>query len=166
MAVLTLPGVKRFWKNVKEYIDSRILAAQNTFPTKVSDLQNDAGYYNQSTLPPINNGILTIQKNGQNVSTFSATISSATVSPSFTSFFSPATVMFILYLLFGYFSLDNVKPFIALFDFFCFNHIIPRTVLHFRILDAYSGFFRYRGCDKCISTDNGVISYHGFATEN
>lgn len=72
MAVLTLPGVKRFWKNVKEYIDSRILASQNTFPTKVSDLQNDAGYYNQSTLPPINNGILTIQKNGQNVSTFSA----------------------------------------------------------------------------------------------
>ena len=72
MAVLTLPGVKRFWKNVKEYIDSRILASQNTFPTKVSDLQNDAGYYNQSTLPAINNGILTIQKNGQNVSTFSA----------------------------------------------------------------------------------------------
>ena len=72
MAVLTLPGVKRFWKNVKEYIDSRILASQNTFPTKVSELQNDAGYYNQSTLPPINNGILTIQKNGQNVSTFSA----------------------------------------------------------------------------------------------
>ncbi len=76
MAVLTLPGVKRFWKNVKEYIDSRILASQNTFPTKVSDLQNDAGYYNQSTLPPINNGILTIQKNGQNVSTFSANQSS------------------------------------------------------------------------------------------
>ena len=72
MAVLTLPGVKRFWKNVKEYIDSRILASQNTFPTKVSDLQNDAGYYNQSTLPAINNGILTIQKNGKNVSTFSA----------------------------------------------------------------------------------------------
>ena len=76
MAVLTLPGVKRFWKNVKEYIDSRILASQNTFPTKVSELQNDAGYYNQSTLPPINNGILTIQKNGQNVSTFSANQSS------------------------------------------------------------------------------------------
>ena len=76
MAVLTLPGVKRFWKNVKEYIDSRILASQNTFPTKVSDLQNDAGYYNQSTLPAINNGILTIQKNGQNVSTFSANQSS------------------------------------------------------------------------------------------
>ena len=78
MAVLTLPGVKRFWKNVKEYIDSRILASQNTFPTKVSDLQNDAGYYNQSTLPPINNGILTIQKNGQNVSTFSANQNSNT----------------------------------------------------------------------------------------
>ena len=78
MAVLTLPGVKRFWKNVKEYIDSRILASQNTFPTKVSDLQNDAGYYNQSTLPAINNGILTIQKNGQNVSTFSANQSSNT----------------------------------------------------------------------------------------
>ena len=76
MAVLTLPGVKRFWKNVKEYIDSRILASQNTFPTKVSDLQNDAGYYNQSTLPAINNGILTIQKNGKNVSTFSANQSS------------------------------------------------------------------------------------------
>lgn len=76
MAVLTLPGVKRFWKNVKEYIDSRISASQNTFPTKVSDLQNDAGYYNQSTLPAINNGILTIQKNGQNVSTFSANQSS------------------------------------------------------------------------------------------
>ena len=78
MAVLTLPGVKRFWKNVKEYIDSRILASQNTFPTKVSDLQNDAGYYNQSTLPAINNGILTIQKNGQNVSTFSANQNSNT----------------------------------------------------------------------------------------
>ena len=78
MAVLTLPGVKRFWKNVKEYIDSRILASQNTFPTKVSDLQNDAGYYNQSTLPAINNGILTIQKNGKNVSTFSANQSSNT----------------------------------------------------------------------------------------
>ena len=78
MAVLTLPGVKRFWKNVKEYIDSRILASQNTFPTKVSELQNDAGYYNQNTLPPINNGILTIQKNGQNVSTFSANQSSNT----------------------------------------------------------------------------------------
>lgn len=78
MAVLTLPGVKRFWKNVKEYIDSRILASQNTFPTKVSELQNDAGYYNQSTLPAINNGILTIQKNGKNVSTFSANQSSNT----------------------------------------------------------------------------------------
>ena len=78
MAVLTLPGVKRFWKNVKEYIDSRILASQNTFPTKVSDLQNDAGYYNQNTLPAINNGILTIQKNGQNVSTFSANQNSNT----------------------------------------------------------------------------------------
>ena len=78
MAVLTLPGVKRFWKNVKEYIDSRILASQNTFPTKVSDLQNDAGYYNQSTLPAINTGILTIQKNGQNVSTFSANQNSNT----------------------------------------------------------------------------------------
>lgn len=45
-------------------------------PTKVSELQNDAGYITSSALPTVNNATLTIQKNGSTVQTFTANSSS------------------------------------------------------------------------------------------
>lgn len=76
MAVLTLPGVRRFWFNIKKYLDKKISEISTDFsdqvPTKLSDLQNDSGFYNSETLPPINNGTLTIQKNGQLACSFKA----------------------------------------------------------------------------------------------
>ena len=43
-----------------------------TLKTKLSDLENDVGYITLSEVPAINNGILTIQKNGTDVGTFTA----------------------------------------------------------------------------------------------
>lgn len=43
-----------------------------TVPTKTSDLQNDSGFITSSDLPTVNDGVLTIQRNGVNVQTFSA----------------------------------------------------------------------------------------------
>lgn len=45
-------------------------------PTKVSELQNDAGYITSSAIPAVNNGTLTIKKNGTTVQTFTANSSS------------------------------------------------------------------------------------------
>ena len=43
-----------------------------TLKTKLSDLENDVGYITLAEVPAINNGILTIQKNGSDIGTFSA----------------------------------------------------------------------------------------------
>lgn len=43
-----------------------------TIPTKVSQLTNDSGYITSASLPTVNNGTLTIQRNGTNITTFSA----------------------------------------------------------------------------------------------
>lgn len=43
-----------------------------TVPQKTSDLQNDSGFITSSDLPAVNDGVLTIQKNGVDVQTFSA----------------------------------------------------------------------------------------------
>lgn len=45
-------------------------------PTKTSELQNDSGFITSSALPTVNNGTLTIQKNGTTVQTFTANSSS------------------------------------------------------------------------------------------
>lgn len=45
-------------------------------PTKTSDLQNDSGFITSSAIPAVNNGTLTIQKNGTTVQTFTANSSS------------------------------------------------------------------------------------------
>ena len=45
-------------------------------PTKTSELQNDSGFITSSALPTVNNGTLTIQKNGSTVQTFTANSSS------------------------------------------------------------------------------------------
>ena len=45
-------------------------------PTKTSDLTNDSGFITSSALPTVNDGTLTIQKNGTTVETFSANSSS------------------------------------------------------------------------------------------
>lgn len=45
-------------------------------PTKVSELQNDAGYITSSAIPAVNNGTLTIKRNGTTVQTFTANSSS------------------------------------------------------------------------------------------
>lgn len=44
----------------------------SSLPTKTSDLTNDSGYITSSDLPTVNNGTLTVQKNGTNVGTFTA----------------------------------------------------------------------------------------------
>ena len=41
-------------------------------PTKTSDLQNDSGFITSADLPTVNDGTLTIQKNGATVDTFTA----------------------------------------------------------------------------------------------
>ena len=46
-------------------------------PTKTSELQNDSGFITSSALPTVNNGTLTIQKNGTTVQTFTANSSSS-----------------------------------------------------------------------------------------
>ena len=46
--------------------------ANITVPTKTSDISNDSGFITASDIPAINNGTLTIQKNGANVQTFTA----------------------------------------------------------------------------------------------
>lgn len=45
-------------------------------PTKTSELQNDSGFITSSAIPAVNNGTLTIQKNGTTVQTFTANSSS------------------------------------------------------------------------------------------
>ena len=76
MAVLTLPGVRRFWFNIKKYLDKKISEISTDFsdqvPTKLSDLQNDSEFITLNDIPPINNGTLTIQKNGQLTCSFKA----------------------------------------------------------------------------------------------
>jgi hypothetical protein len=45
-------------------------------PTKTSDLTNDSGFITSSSLPTVNDGTLTIQKNGTTIDTFTANSSS------------------------------------------------------------------------------------------
>ena len=52
------------------------VTADITVPTKGSDIQNDLGWITSSALPTVNNGTLTIQKNGSTVQTFTANSSS------------------------------------------------------------------------------------------
>ena len=47
-----------------------------TVPTKTSELQNDSGYITAADLPTVNDGTLTIQKNGTTIDTFTANSSS------------------------------------------------------------------------------------------
>ena len=46
--------------------------ANITVPVNTSDLVNDSGFITSSSLPTVNNGTLTIQKNGTDVTTFTA----------------------------------------------------------------------------------------------
>lgn len=48
------------------------VTANVVVPTKTSDLQNDSGFITSSAIPAVNNGTLTIQKNGTTVQTFTA----------------------------------------------------------------------------------------------
>jgi len=41
-------------------------------PTKVSELENDAGYLTEATIPGANDGVLTIKRNDSSIGTFSA----------------------------------------------------------------------------------------------
>lgn len=41
-------------------------------PTKVSELENDAGYLTEATIPAPNDGVLTIKRNDSSLGTFSA----------------------------------------------------------------------------------------------
>jgi hypothetical protein len=50
--------------------------ANITVPTKTSEITNDSGFITSSDIPAINNGTLTIQKNGSSVATFTANSSS------------------------------------------------------------------------------------------
>jgi hypothetical protein len=43
-----------------------------TIPSKTSELQNDSGFITSASIPTVNNGTLTIQRNGTQVATFSA----------------------------------------------------------------------------------------------
>lgn len=52
------------------------VTADITVPTKGSDIQNDLGWITSSAIPAVNNGTLTIQKNGSTVQTFTANSSS------------------------------------------------------------------------------------------
>ena len=52
------------------------VTANVNVPTKTSDLQNDSGFITSSAIPAVNNGTLTIQKNGTTVQTFTANSSS------------------------------------------------------------------------------------------
>ena len=47
-----------------------------TVPTKTSDLTNDSGFVTSADLPTVNDGTLTIQKNGTTIDTFTANSSS------------------------------------------------------------------------------------------
>ena len=53
------------------------VTANVNVPTKTSDLQNDSGFITSSAIPAVNNGTLTIQKNGTTVQTFTANSSSS-----------------------------------------------------------------------------------------
>ena len=50
--------------------------AEVTVPTKTSDLTNDSGFITSAALPTVNDGTLTIQKNGTTIDTFTANSSS------------------------------------------------------------------------------------------
>lgn len=52
------------------------VTADIAVPTKGSDIQNDLGWITSSSIPAVNNGTLTIQKNGSTVQTFTANSSS------------------------------------------------------------------------------------------
>lgn len=43
-----------------------------TVPTNLSELNNDVGYITSATLPPVNNGTLTIRQDGNTIATFTA----------------------------------------------------------------------------------------------
>ena len=51
---------------------STAATANITVPVNTSDLVNDSGFITSSSLPTVNNGTLTIQKNGTDVTTFTA----------------------------------------------------------------------------------------------
>ena len=55
---------------------STAATANITVPVNTSDLVNDSGFITSSSLPTVNNGTLTIQKNGTDVTTFTANQSS------------------------------------------------------------------------------------------
>ena len=55
---------------------STAATANITVPTKTSELNNDAGFITDASLPTVNNGTLTIRRNGTSVGTFSANQSS------------------------------------------------------------------------------------------
>ena len=63
------------WDNI--YTNNIILngTSYNSIPSDTSDLTNNAGFITSADLPTVNNAILTIQKNGTIVDTFSANAS-------------------------------------------------------------------------------------------
>ena len=64
--------------NKPSYTASEVGALPDTtfIPTKVSELTNDSGFITASSLPTVNNGTLTIQKNSTTIDTFTANSSS------------------------------------------------------------------------------------------
>ena len=66
----TAPNVKSDW-NAAAGSAAEILN-KPTIPTKTSELNNDSGFITSASIPTVNNGTLTIQRNGTQVATFSA----------------------------------------------------------------------------------------------
>lgn len=66
----TAPNVKSDW-NAAAGSAGEILN-KPTIPTKTSELNNDSGFITSASIPTVNNGTLTIQRNGTQVATFSA----------------------------------------------------------------------------------------------
>ena len=66
----TAPNVKSDW-NAAAGSDAEILN-KPMIPTKTSELNNDSGFITSASIPTVNNGTLTIQRNGVQVAKFSA----------------------------------------------------------------------------------------------
>lgn len=59
-------------QDAKNYADGVGQSVSGNIPTKISELQNDSGFITSSSIPTVNNATLTIQKNGTNITTFTA----------------------------------------------------------------------------------------------